>query len=276
MKNTALPFPSGHLPSQKRKWRATAWMTLVLLVLVVSIWLNFNPWLIFTEFEHVQALLADMLPPNFDFIFQKSSVQLSIWITLSMAFFGTVVGGGIALVLAFLAARNLNRPWVSALFKGLFAFERAIPSFVILLFCLILIGIGPFAGTLALVISTIGTFGRLFADSIEQVPAPQLNAMKATGARPFQVLRFAVLPQAGPGIIGNLFYAFDVNIRTAIGLGVFGGGGLGFDLNIAVGLMEYRSAVAIMIAIVAIIFVMDRISGYARSRWLDQKSLDKP
>jgi phosphonate transport system permease protein len=238
-----------------------------MMVAIICLIIGFNPVLVITELPFAWAFLREVFPPNFNFLFHNPHVLESAISTIAMAFLGTAAGGIIALFLAFLAARNIvPQKILNGLIHSVFAIERVIPSFIILLFFLILAGIGPFAGTLALSITTIGTFGKLFAESMEQVDNAVLQGVEATGGSRLQIIWFALLPEASPTIISHFFYAFDVNIRRAIGLGIFGGGGLGFDLYIAMGMMEYSSAVALMLVIVALIFSSERISNYLRNR----------
>jgi phosphonate transport system permease protein len=256
-------------PPHKHRLTVIGFLLLLLLTLGISVIIGFNPVLLFTEWPFAVAFLGELFPPNFTYVFRKPEVWISVFSTIAMAFLGTLIGGFISLSLAFFAARNVSpRPWLSVVVYTLFTLERVIPSFIILLVFLIMVGIGPFAGTLTLIVSTIGTFGKLFAESMEQVEPGVLESVRSTGATRLQWIRYGLLPEAVPSILSNFFYSFDVNIRRAIGLGIFGGGGLGFDLYLAMGMMEYRSALALMLVIVALVFFSERISTYFRNRMM--------
>lgn len=259
-------IPRKHSPTHRHRRGVLAFLLIFGLVFLISFLIGFNPAMLITEFPYALAFAREVTPPNFSFVVNKPDVLLSVFSTIAMAFLGTLFGGMIALGLAFLAARNVSPRWLSWSIYTLFTVERVIPSFILLLLFLIVAGIGPFAGTLALTVATIGTFGKLFAESMEQVEPRVLESMQATGASKAQWIWFGLLPEASPAIIGNFFYAFDVNIRRAIGLGIFGGGGLGFDLYIAMGMMEYRSALALMIVIVLLVFLSERLSSSLRAR----------
>lgn len=257
------------LPPYNHRLNAAAFVVIIILVFIISIIIGFNPVLLITELPYAIAFLQDITPPNFGFVFRKPQVLYSVFSTIAMSFLGTLVGGFLSLILAFFAARNVSpNRFLSFITYTLFTLERVIPSFIILLIFLIIAGIGPFAGTLALTISTIGTFGKLFAESMEQVESGVVESMRSTGATRMQWIRYGILPEAAPSILGNFFYAFDTNIRRAIGLGIFGGGGLGFDLYLAMGMMEYRSALALMIVIVVLVFASERVSNYLRNQTL--------
>jgi phosphonate transport system permease protein len=184
-----------------------------------------------------------------------------------MALLGTLIGGLVALVLSFLAAANTTpHPAVRSVVRALFGFERATPNIIVLLVLLIAVGYGPFAGMLALALGSIGMFGKLFADAIEQVELPPIEGVSSVGATRLQVIRFAVLPQVLPSVVANGFYAFDVNIRAAIALGVYGGGGLGFELQLALKVLRYRDVLALVLLTIVLITVMERISDHLRRR----------
>jgi len=256
-----------YLPSYRRKRRALFFMLGTILFVVACAFIRFNPLMIITEFHHLVALVKDMTPPNLDFVARKPQILYSLYGTISMALLGTILGGVTALVLAILAAKNITpHPFIGIFIKLIFSVERVIPSFIILLFLFIAVGIGTFASTLTLAITMIGTFGKLFTESIEGVNPIVIESLESIGLKRIQLIRFGILQEALPSILSNMLYAFDVNIRTAIGLGIFGGGGLGFELEKAMGLMEYKSALALMMIITALVFAVEKLSIFLRNR----------
>jgi phosphonate transport system permease protein len=136
---------------------------------------------------------------------------------------------------------------------GLLAAERSLPSFVVLLVLLIAVGIGPFAGMLSFSIGSIGMFGKLFADAIEQADKGIFESIQSVGGTKLQLIRYAILPEVVPSFIANLFYAFDVNLRAAIPLGVFGGGGIGFEFDFVDRLPRYKDMLAYGLIIIVLI-----------------------
>jgi phosphonate transport system permease protein len=121
---------------------------------------------------------------------------------------------------------------------------------------------------LALAIGSVGMFGKLFADAIEQVDPGPAEAVSSVGARPTQVIRYAILPQVLPSVVANGFYAFDVNMRAAIALGVYGGGGIGFELQLAMKVLRYPDVLALILMIIVLIAGMERVSDFIRRRLL--------
>jgi phosphonate transport system permease protein len=267
----SVAVPPEALPS--RKLRQTILWTLGLFA---ALWLLFYSMdLGLASFEVDAHFLVDlaqqMFPPNIQLYWTKDKLFASLIQTLAMAFVSTVWGGGIALVLAFFAASNTspNRA-LRLVVRTLLAVKRSVPQLIVILVLVLAVGIGPFSAVLALTISTIGMFGKFFADTIEQTDKHIAEAVDSLGSTRMQSIRFAVLPQVLPSFVANLFYAFDVNLRAAIPLGIFSGAGLGFELAFANGLLHYRDVLAYTILIVLMITVMERISDWLRRAIITQ------
>jgi phosphonate transport system permease protein len=237
--------------------------------LILILYLGVNPTDIFTQFHFISELARDMFPPNLKVLWEKQGMVSSLLVTISMAFLGTIFGGIIALGLAFFAATNTSPgPITRNLARGLLSVERSLPNFIVLLVLLIAVGIGPFAGMLALSIGSVGMFGKLFADAIEQADAGIVESIQSVGSSKIQLIRYGILPQVAPSFIANLFYAFDVNLRAAIPLGIFGGGGIGFQLEFADRLLHYKDVLAYTLVILVLITSMERLSDWTRRQIL--------
>jgi phosphonate transport system permease protein len=254
--------------------RATVFGMIALGVGMACIFMGFDPTMLFTEFHYVIDLTKSMTPPNFPLLWRDSTIGVSLLETLSMGFLRTVFGGGLAIALAFMAAENTNPlRWVRGFVKLILSVQRVIPSLFIILIVIAAVGLGPFAGMLTLVFSTIGTFGQLFTDIIENTESAPADAIYAAGANRWQVIRFVILPQTLPSFTANLFYAYDINIRTAIGLGIFGGGGGGFQLFQAMRLLHYRDALALICLTMGLIILTEKMSDALRARLLGRGAL---
>ena len=246
------------VPSKKLKRKAVIFTVLSVIIVVLSIILELNPILFFTDGHHVVNLLGEMFPPNIEMLWQRKNIFSSILETLAMAFLGTFLGGSIALLIAFLAANNTSpHPILRFVFRSMMSIERVIPKLVIILVFVIAVGLGPFAGMLTLTISTIGMFGKLFADAIEEIDPEPVEATYATGATKLQVIKYCIIPQVLPSFTANMFYAFDVNLRSAIGLGIFGGGGIGFEIHMAMKMLRYKDALALILFTIILISVLE-------------------
>ncbi|MFM9837797.1 MAG: phosphonate ABC transporter, permease protein PhnE [Cyclobacteriaceae bacterium] len=262
------------LPSKKYKRKATVFSIAIFVVAIACFYMGFNPFGFFTEFHFVRDLLGEMFPPNFNALWSSSSVGYSFLQTMSMAFLGTLYGSLIAIVIAFLAATNtMPLKTVRMCAKFSLSLLRVVPALVVVLIFVIAVGIGSFAGVLTLVVITIGTFGKLFTEIIENTEVPPSEAIFSVGASQVQVIRYSVIPQILPSFIANLLYAFDVNVRAAIGLGIFGGGGIGFELYLSMRVLHYKDAMAYIFFIIVLVILVEKISNYLRMRLLNEGSL---
>jgi len=262
------------LPSIRFRYRLTYLIAALTVLGAGCMFVGFNPLGFFTEFHYVRDLLGEMLMPEFSQVFSNPTVWGSVLQTLSMAFLGTLFGCLAALVLAFCAASNVMPvKWVRISIRALLAITRATPGLVMILIFVIAVGLGAFAGILSLIFITVGTFGKLFAEIIELSDYAPGEAIYSVGAKRVQVIWFAVLPQTLPSFIANMLYAFDINLRTAISLGIFGGGGIGLQLNMAIKVLRYKDATALICLVIVLVVLFEKISDYFRKRILHSVSL---
>ena len=276
MSATGLPVPAlGYVPPSAVFRRRTAIIAgVVAFVTAAGVYLNFKPWMLFTDFYHLVRLADEMVPPNVALLWTKTALYQSVAETVAMAFLGTLVGGTVAFALAFVAAKNTTpHPWLRNVARLGFGLERATPNFVVLLILFIAFGFGPYAAMIALAIGSVGMFGKLFADAIEQIDPGPCEAVASVGANPFQVIRYSVIPQVLPSVVANGFYAFDVNMRAAIALGVYGGGGIGFELQLAMKVLRYPDVLALILLVIVLITGMERISDLIRRSLLRSDTL---
>jgi phosphonate transport system permease protein len=266
--------PPEALPSRKLRF-TIIWIVTLIAALWLLLWyMDVGVSSFEVDARFLTDLAHQMFPPNFRLYWTKDRLFGSLIQTLAIAFLSTVWGGGIALVLAFFAATNTSPNRVVRLaVRTLLAAQRSIPQLIVILVLVLAVGIGPFSAVITLTLSTIGMFGKFFADTIEQTDKHIAEAVESLGSTRLQSIRFAVLPQVLPSFVANLFYAFDVNLRAAIPLGVFSGAGLGFELAFANGLLHYKDVLAYTILIVVMITVMERISDWLRRAIITQPML---
>jgi phosphonate ABC transporter permease subunit PhnE len=182
-----------------------------------------------------------------------------------MALAGTVLALIAAFPLAFLGARNTSpHPVVYHIVKFVANFFRTIPDFAVALVLVAAIGLGPFAGTLALAFHTATVLIKLFAEAIEGIDEGVVEAMRATGARYTQVLSFAVVPQVMPAFISFLLYRFETNIRAAAVLGMIGAGGIGFLMVSDFRMFQYQQASMTVTVLIVLVMGVDYLSAQLR------------
>ena len=212
-----------------------------------------------------QRFLASFFPPDFtsragDIV---DGILESLWITI----ISTVVGIAMSIPVGLGAARNLSPRPVYLISRAVLAISRTFPEIIIALFSVKLFGFGPFAGFIALSIGTIGFYGKLLAEDIEDMDPSQAEAVKATGASWLQWLNYAVQPQVTARMIGLGMYRFDINFRESAVIGIVGGGGIGATLLTSFDRYEFDSSAAILLVIIVIVMAVEYSSGYVR-KWV--------
>lgn len=208
--------------------------------------------------------ISGFFPPDFTSSWGEilTGLNESIWMTVT----STVVGIAISIPIGLGAAKNLAPKPVYLLCRGILALTRSFHEIIIAIFMVKLFGFGPFAGFLTLSIATIGFYGKLLAEDIEDMDPVQAEAVKATGSGWFQWLNYSIQPQVMPRMIGLGLYRLDINFRESAVVGIVGAGGIGATLNTAFDRYEFDTAAAVLLIIIAIVMVVEYTSGYVRQK----------
>ncbi len=191
--------------------------------------------------------------------------------TILMALLATTLGGALAIPFSFLAARNLTGRsrllvWIYYITRTVFNLFRSIEALVYVTLFIIWVGIGPFAGMMALSVATFALLGKLFSEAIENVDTGPMEAITATGANRLQTIVYGIIPQIVPPFISYAIYQWDINIRISTIIGFGGGGGIGFQLQTWMNMLQYHKAGTAVLAIVIVVTVMDFLSAKIRER----------
>lgn len=210
---------------------------------------------------------SDLVPPNTDPTLILTLLE-SLWETVQMAWAGTLIGAALALPLALISAANLTPTWIARPTRAALAAIRTIPSLLWAVFMVIIVGLGPLAGILALAAYTTGYLGKLFYEAIEAVDQETLDATRATGASRLQVARHAAIPEAGNALLSQSLFAFEYNVRASSILGLVGAGGIGFHLLRSIELFQYRSLATALILLFVLVIFVDASSRLLRRRFL--------
>ena len=200
----------------------------------------------------------------------KTVFNLSL-VTLLMALLATTLGSIFAIPLSFFAARNIMGDTrvgrtVYYGFRTLFNLFRSVEPMILVLICAAWVGAGPFAGVLALALNNIPNLGKLFSETIEEIDAGPVEAVTSVGANRMQTLVFAIVPQLVPKFLAFVLYQWDINIRMSTVIGFVGGGGIGQQFRLWVGLNQYSAAGTATWAIVVMVWSMDYLSARARQK----------
>ncbi len=228
--------------------------------------------------------LKDLLSPGKNFgqiIHDFVSIDLSpdVWqvvvqqmlVTIFQAMLATTIGAIVALPFGFLAARNLTgrsrlSVWIYFLARATLNVLRSIEALLYVVIFVFWVGIGPFAGMLALAVTSFALIGKLFSEAIENIDAGPIEAVTATGANGLQVISFGILPQIVPPFVSYLLYQWDINVRMATIIGFAGGGGIGLTLTTYFGSLQYHKAGTVVLLIVVVVALMDFASAKLREQ----------
>lgn len=185
--------------------------------------------------------------------------------TIQMAVAGTFLAVLAAFPVAFLAARNTSpHPLVYHFSRSLLNLARTIPDLALGLILVSAVGLGAFAGTMALAIHTTTVLGKLISESVESIDEGIVEAIRATGAAYSQIVSFAVVPQVLPDLISFALYRLETNIRAAAVLGLIGAGGIGYLMNTSFRTFQYREASAIVVVLIVLVMTVDYVSARLR------------
>lgn len=194
-----------------------------------------------------------------------------VWSTLQVATLGSLLAALLAMPFGVLTARNMALPRPVALAAKLVLDTcRAIHSLVFALIFVGIVGLGPTAGILAIAAHSMGTYGKLYAESIETMDRPLFEAALACGATPMQALRHALWPALLPQWVSTHLYIWEYNVRDSTVLGLIGAGGLGLLVSEAVSLFQWGRLATILLAIVALVFAFDALSRKVRADLIAQ------
>jgi phosphonate transport system permease protein len=191
--------------------------------------------------------------------------------TIALALMATALAIVVAIPISFLAARNLmsGNPLTFATYlvvRTALNILRSIEALIFALVFVVVVGLGPFAGVIALAIHSVAALAKLYSESIEGIDSGPIEAIRATGANWFQMVRFAVIPQIVTPFASFTIYRWDINVRSATIIGLVGGGGIGFFLIQWIQINDLRAVSAAFIAIAAVVIALDFLSAKIRER----------
>ena len=204
---------------------------------------------------------ADFFPPNFkDWKLYVSEML----VTVQIAVWGTLLAIIAAVPLGLLSASNVVSPWIYQPVRRLMDALRAINEMVFAMLFIVAVGLGPFAGVLALFVHTTGTLAKLFSEAVEAVDPSPIEGIRATGAHPMAEIVYGILPQVMPLWVSYSLYRFEANVRSASVVGMVGAGGIGVIIYEVTRGFQYAQTCAVLIILIATVTIIDLISSYLR------------
>jgi phosphonate transport system permease protein len=224
--------------------------------------LEFSPARMLAGVQQLGWIAMMMIPPD-----PGSSLPAylaAMGETLSIALLGTTLAAIFALPVSLLAARNIiPSPWLRFPVRRFLDSIRGVDTLIWALVWINVVGLGPFAGVLAIAVSDFGAFGKLFSEAFEAADKKQVEGIRAAGGSPVHEIRFGLLPQVLPVIAGQLLYFIESNTRSATIIGIVGAGGIGLQLAEQIRVLEWQKVsfliLMILVAVAAIDFISSRL-----------------
>ncbi|MCB4768993.1 phosphonate ABC transporter, permease protein PhnE [Ancylobacter sp. Lp-2] len=239
----------------------------VAVVVLVFCWYEaeMNPAQLVADAGNMATLGSEFLRPDFtDWdVYFNSMVE-----TLAIAVWGTLLAVIVGIPFGILCADNVVPRWVAFPVRRVMDACRAINELVFALIFIAAVGLGPFAGVLALFVHTTGVVAKLFSEAVEAIDPAPVEGIRGTGGSWLQEVIYGVLPQVLPLWISYTLYRFESNVRSATVLGIVGGGGIGMVFNETMRGFLYSQAAAILIIVIVTVSLLDVISQNIRKRFI--------
>ena len=277
----AVPAADLDVVGPGRRWWQSSWALFVLLLVLLTVYVGslatqISLKVLVNRASSTGYLWKWLVTPDFRYFTAQDpallqSIMGALIETVYMALMATAFGVILAFPLSFLGARNIMARgplgWlVYTLTRGVFNIVRSIETIVWALVFAVWVKFGPFAGVLALVVHTIAALGKLYSEQVEAIDPGPLEAIAASGARRWQVVRYGVIPQVIPSFLAFTLYRWDINVRMSTVVGLVGGGGIGRMLFYYKNEIRWREVGAVVAVIVAVVWLMDYVSGRVRER----------
>ena len=220
---------------------------------------------LFTNSENMRLYGRDLIKP--DWTDWKLYVA-QMWLTVQIAMWGTTLAVVVAIPFGLACSRNVSPAWLQQPMRLLMNLIRSVPDLVLGTLFLVAVGLGPFAGVMALAINTGGVLAKLFSEAVESIDKGPVEGVRATGATKLHEVVWGVIPQVAPLWTSYALYRFESNSRSATVLGLIGAGGIGQLLFDSLNAFAYHKLSAIVIVIIVAVSLIDLLSQAMRSRLL--------
>jgi phosphonate transport system permease protein len=253
--------PSMAAPQRSLTWYM-AWA--LMLALLAASWkgADMRPLDLIRDSGNMASYAAEFFPPNFN---QWRMFVQEMVITLQIALWGTALAVVTAVPMALLASANLVPWWVYQPVRRVMDASRAINEMVFAMLFVVAVGLGPFAGVLALWVHTTGVLAKLFSEAVEAIDPQPVEGIRSTGASALHEIVYGVIPQVMPLWISYTLYRFESNVRSASVVGMVGAGGIGVVLWEVIRGFQYAETCAVMIIIVVSVSAIDMLSARIRN-----------
>lgn len=267
-------YPEVFSPSLPRRLQ-----TLLLIALLIGlfifgmVWLGFSFEKLASGIRRLGVIVGLMFPPspgNLLHLYLKGLAE-----TLAIAFLGTLLAAIAAYPVAFVAAKNVvGQRVIHFLSRRALDTIRGVDTLIWALIFINVVGLGPFAGILAIAMSDLGTFGKLFSEAIETADKKPVDGIVAAGGSGLHKIRFGIVPQVLPVILSQVLYYFESNTRSATVIGIVGAGGIGLYLSNEISQQNWDHVAFLIILILITVAIIDGISSRLRFAIIGRRGIE--
>ncbi|HZJ08093.1 MAG TPA: phosphonate ABC transporter, permease protein PhnE [Trueperaceae bacterium] len=255
----AIPRP----PAAQRIRAALSFVLVAGLALIAYRQVDFNLEALFTGTADFVGFLG-RLAPDWSYL---PAIWPPLIETLQIAYIGTFFGTVLAIPLIFLASANTASNGVSMwIARFLLTILRSIPDLLWAAILVPILVVGPLPGAIALTLFSIGILAKLGSETVESIDPGPMEALRAAGAGRIATIVYAVVPQVAATMVSYILYIFEINVRASVIIGYVGAGGIGFLLQVRLNFFDYSAVGLIIVAIFAVVLIIDGVSVWARSR----------
>jgi phosphonate transport system permease protein len=220
---------------------------------------------LFSNSQNMRQFGSELMHPEFD---NWRLYVAQMWLTIQIAMWGTALAVLIAVPFGLACARNVAPPWLQQPLRLLMNLLRSVPDLVVGTLFIVAVGLGPFAGVMAIAINTGGVLAKLFSEAVEASDRGPVEGVRATGANRLHEVVWGIIPQVAPLWTSYALYRFESNARSATVLGLIGAGGIGQLLFESLNAFDYHHLSVIIIVIIVAVTLIDLLSQAMRSRLL--------
>jgi len=208
--------------------------------------------------------------------FSCSTAWIGMIETIKIAILATFFGMILSLPMGILSSRNLFPHYITYPSRAVVSACRSLPSLIWAIIFVILVGLGPKAGIMAMTIYTVGYLGKMQYESIEGMNSAPLEAANAMGLTKVEVSIWVVIPEMANHLIAQMIFMFEYNVRSGTVIGIVGAGGIGYYINLYLKFLQYDKVAAYLIIIFLVVMLIDLVSIYLRSFFTDESENTKP
>lgn len=260
-------YPNHINPGWMRRWPGFAVLTILTTILALGlVILEISPSRIINGMWRLADIVGMMLPPSPGSWDRFSLYVHALGQTLAIAFLGTMAAAILAFPFGFLAARNvIASRMLRLLTRRSLDTMRSVDTLIWALIWINVVGLGPFAGALAIMSADFGAFGKLMSEAIEAADNKPVEGVTSVGGGKLHGVWFGILPQVLPVFASQVLYYFESNTRSATIIGIVGAGGIGLQLSEQIRVLEWQQVSFLILMVLVTVMIIDAISGRLRT-----------